>query len=201
MIGHHESTSTSTGINRPGFTLPQQRLLDAPIPNFGRVVTGRLYRGAQPTRGDLAWLYQQGVRTVVVLREDQEERRYVQADYLDDLAAHGLQAVVMTIKDGAIPSRAQVEAFIRLVDDPSRSAVYVHCAAGVGRTGVLVGLYLKWHGVPVVDILTTSRTFGLTPERRSDLSLQATFIATYPLALLKVDGPRGASQEVPLSLL
>lgn len=166
---------------QPVLTAP---VTPAPLSNFGEVVPGKLYRGEQPTPDALVHLKAIGVRTIVVLREDREVSSYQEASYRAMLEAEGFRYVVMPIPDGGIPRREQIRRFIQTVDDPGSGPVYVHCAAGIGRTGVMVGLYQKFHGVSVRHILDRCRSFGLVPERRPDLALQATFISTFPLGLL-----------------
>ena len=43
------------------------------IENFGVVNPGRLYRSAQPGKGDFEWLAQQGFRSVISLRKEHDD--------------------------------------------------------------------------------------------------------------------------------
>jgi len=45
------------------------------------------------------------------------------------------------MSDSTYPLTAQVEQFLKLVDDPSTGKFYVHCAGGRHRTGVMGAVY------------------------------------------------------------
>jgi hypothetical protein len=53
----------------------------------------------------------------------------------------GLRVVAMPIRDGQLPSSDQIAQFVNLVDE-SEGTVFVHCGAGVGRTGAMAAAYL-----------------------------------------------------------
>lgn len=105
------------------------------------VVDDKLWRGNAP-KGEAAYkaLKEAGVTTIVDLRtlDDGGEKRKA-------VEALGLKFVNLPIRDGQIPSEAQVEAFMKAVQ-ASGGKTYVHCQAGVGRTGAMVGSYLVKSG-------------------------------------------------------
>jgi protein-tyrosine phosphatase len=101
-----------------------------------RVVDEKVWRGARPSEAGYRTLADSGVTTVVDLRAED--------DIANDQAYGrrvGLQVVSLPIRDGQLPSAAQIHRFIQLVDD-STGTVFVHCGAGVGRTGVMAAAYL-----------------------------------------------------------
>ena len=105
------------------------------IDNFGQVGT-TYFRGAQPEGRDYADLAALGVKTVIDLQADGEggraaaggERRHAVPSHPDD-HAHGADE----------PSRSRP--FLQLVNDAPDQPVYVHCAGGRHRTGVMTAIY------------------------------------------------------------
>jgi protein tyrosine/serine phosphatase len=104
------------------------------IDNFGRV-SDTLYRGAQPSGRDYADLAALGVKTVVDLQEygENDERAMVEAS--------GMQYVNIKMTTRIVPTDKQIEQFLSIVNDPAKQPVYVHCAGGRHRTGVMTAIY------------------------------------------------------------
>ncbi|HEY4003269.1 MAG TPA: PilZ domain-containing protein, partial [Candidatus Xenobia bacterium] len=185
---HDELLATWAKVERsraqPDGAIERERL-DSPLGNFGEAVAGKLYRGGQPSPEGLRWLKATGVKAVVILREPGVEETnyqgYSRADYKRDIKKLRLKCIEMPMPDRTTPTAAQIHEFVAMVDQPENQPVYVHCAAGVGRTGILVGAYLKHHGTSVQDILDASRRFLMNPDRKADHALQASFIATFPI--------------------
>lgn len=106
----------------------------------GRVVDDGLWRGGAPSTEGYRSLAAAGVDVVVDLRGERD--LHVDADLLADL---GLRRVHIPIRDGQPPSDAQVARFMDLMaSEPG--LVYVHCGAGVGRTGSMVAAYRVMSG-------------------------------------------------------
>ena len=106
----------------------------AAIRNF-EVVDQTLWRGGAPGKADLRALAAAGVTTVVDLRA--EHGLVVPEDLLAEL---GITRVAIPIRDGQTPTTEQVARFLDAVDS-SEGAVYLHCGAGVGRTGTMAAAY------------------------------------------------------------
>lgn len=100
------------------------------------VVDDKVWRGAAPGREGYASLAARGVTTIVDLRA--EEDLHVDEGYLERL---GLRYVPIPIRDGQTPSSSEVATFLRAVKT-SEGKTFVHCGAGVGRTGAMAGSYL-----------------------------------------------------------
>jgi protein tyrosine/serine phosphatase len=104
------------------------------IKNFGQM-DDRFYRGAQPKEKDYASLAALGIRTVVDLRDDATsyERAAVEAA--------GMRYVNIPMDDKSYPKDEQIQAFLKLIDDPGTGKFFVHCAGGRHRTGVMGAVY------------------------------------------------------------
>ena len=100
------------------------------------VVDDKLMRGSRPTEATYRDLAAAGVTTVVDLRA--EEGLVRPMNLLDRL---GIKLVQIPMRDGQAPTDKQVNRFITAVRN-SPGKVYVHCMAGVGRTGTMVAAYL-----------------------------------------------------------
>ncbi|WP_329180032.1 phosphatase domain-containing putative toxin [Streptomyces sp. NBC_01477] len=99
-------------------------------------VDTKVWRGSAPTAAGYRELARQGVRTVVDLRAED-----LSAAELSRPAQAGLTAVRLPIRDGQTPTEKQVADFVAVVRR-SPGPVFVHCGAGVGRTGSMAAAYL-----------------------------------------------------------
>lgn len=166
---------------------PDRRL---PVENFAEV-DDRLWRGAAPTGAGLQALAAEGVTTVVDLRaEDGIETQETTRRRL------GITRVHLPLRDGQVPTRDQVDRFLKAVSG-SPGRVFVHCGAGVGRTGTMAAAYLVATGQatareaarrnlavgpPSVEQLAFSVLLGHGEVRRPSTPVMALSRA--------VDGPR-----------
>lgn len=115
-------------------TTSERALEVAGVANAG-VVDARVWRGAAPTADGYRALVEAGVTTIVDLRTDSE--RGAAVDVLDDLP---VEVVRLPIRDGQLPTDEDVAAFLATVA-ASDGIVFVHCGAGVGRTGAMAAAY------------------------------------------------------------
>ncbi|KAL9935524.1 hypothetical protein V8E36_005872 [Tilletia maclaganii] len=68
----------------------------------------------------------------------------------------GIRHVDMYFDDGSNPSTEILREFIKLADEVVKAGgvIAVHCKAGLGRTGVLIGAYLIWsHGFTANEVI------------------------------------------------
>ena len=108
------------------------------IKNFGQM-DERFFRGAQPKESDYSALAALGVKTVIDLQNDPKsyERK--------DVEALGMRYVNIPMSDSEYPKTEQIEAFLKLTNDPATGKFYVHCAGGRHRTGVMGAVYRYHH--------------------------------------------------------
>lgn len=123
------------------------------IKNLTEVDAG-MWRGSAPSRAGYAALAEEGVTTIVDLRA---EDLHFETRYIESL---GMDLVRIPIRDGQAPSPDQVAQFLGTVRG-SGGIVYVHCGAGVGRTGTMAAAYLvKEKGVSPMSALARNLAVG-----------------------------------------
>ena len=118
------------------------------IDNFGRI-SPAYYRGAQPAGRDYADLAAVGVKTLINLTSDDASP---DEKAMAEKAGLGYFQIPMTTR--VVPTVAQLEKFLKIVNDPANQPVYVHCVGGKHRTGVMTAAYRMAH-----DGWTSDRAF------------------------------------------
>src|SRR5687768_2403204 len=108
------------------------------VDNFGEI-SSTYFRGAQPEGNDYAALAKFGIKTVVDLQADGE----VSEQQLVENAGMKFHRIPMTTR--VPPTSEQIRSFLKLVNDPANQPVYVHCAGGKHRTGVMTAIYRMTH--------------------------------------------------------
>ncbi len=111
---------------------------EADVKNFGRV-NEHLYRGGQPKEKEYRELTALGVRTVLDLREDAEPFARRGAERA------GLKYINLPLNAKVPPTMEESNRFLQIVNDSANWPVFVHCAGGRHRTGVLVAVYRMEH--------------------------------------------------------
>jgi protein tyrosine/serine phosphatase len=129
----------------PGAAQPQA--VRPSIDNFG-TVNENYYRGAQPEGRAYTELAAFGVKTVIDLQEDGVASEPTQVERA------GMKYVRIPMSTRRAPTAAQMAQFLELVNDPANQPVYVHCAGGRHRTGVMTAAFRM-----SVDGWTSDRAF------------------------------------------
>ena len=110
-----------------------------------RLVAGRhpCALGAEEARDAVGDLLERGVTLFVDLTQEGELERY------DHLVPASARYVRCPIRDFSVPARDDLVTTLDVIDSElgAGGLVYVHCWAGCGRTGVVVGSWLVRHGL------------------------------------------------------
>ena len=101
------------------------------VPNLYKV-SGDLYRGAQPTAEGMKQLEKLGIQTVVNLRAFHSDRGELEGT---DLSYEHIGTKTWYIED------KDVIRFLKIVTDPNRTPVFLHCQHGADRTGTFSAIY------------------------------------------------------------
>jgi protein tyrosine/serine phosphatase len=132
--------------------------------NFGVVETGRLYRAGDLTPAAFEKVVNRhGVRTVVDLGAHHPgspgERR--EADTLEQL---GVERVSLRLFGDARGDPNEYVRALRVMTDPDRGPVLVHCAAGAQRTGAAIALYrMLIEGTTLDEAMTEAQRYRHDP--------------------------------------
>jgi protein tyrosine phosphatase (PTP) superfamily phosphohydrolase (DUF442 family) len=148
---------SNNGVTLPGgqqLSMPQ---LDAPVPLYGEVVPGTLYRSSQPSPDGFAWLKSNGIKTIVNLRQEHDD-----APVVGPLGFG--KYVYMPIVDNTPPTNEQAEQFLALVTDRGNWPILVHCNFGIGRAGTMSVLTrYAVQGMPFEEAYASSVLFAGGP--------------------------------------
>lgn len=112
------------------------------IKNFGQM-DERFFRGGRPKEEDYAALSALGVKTIIDLTDNSKEYEQPAVERA------GLRYINIPMVDKSYPSMEQINAFLKVIDDPETGKFFVHCAGGRHRTGVVGAVYRfnydKWN--------------------------------------------------------
>lgn len=104
------------------------------IENFGQM-DEHFYRGAQPENNQFQELKNLGVKTVIDLQSSPEKSEKSTVETL------GMKYINIPMSGTGYPKAEQVEAFLKLANDPQTGTFFVHCKGGVHRTGSMGAAY------------------------------------------------------------
>jgi len=125
---------------------PPEPILDRPLPNSYWVIPGRLLAGEHPigpeeaqARARLEQLSQAGIDCYIDLTEPDEQPEY------RHLLPQRIEYLRFAIVDTRVPNNvSQTRALLAAIRAAlaRERRVYVHCLAGIGRTGLVMGCFL-----------------------------------------------------------
>jgi protein tyrosine/serine phosphatase len=121
-------------LTLPAFAEQADNGLAVRIDNFGRISAG-YYRGAQPKGQDYGDLAKLGIKTIIDLQADGDAGERGMAE------AAGLRFHRIPMTTRVPPTADQLAQFLDLVNDRANQPVFVHCAGGRHRTGVMTAVY------------------------------------------------------------
>ena len=101
------------------------------VPNLHKV-SDQLYRSAQPTAEGMRDLKALGIKTIVNLRSFHSDR--------DEIGKTALGYEPISMKAWH-PEEEDIVKFLKIVTDPKRTPVLVHCHYGADRTGTMCAVY------------------------------------------------------------
>jgi protein tyrosine/serine phosphatase len=125
-------------ISSLSFAKSNKNFPNVKISNFGQM-DERFYRGGRPKGEDFQSLAALGIHTVIDLTDNSREKEQPAVE------AAGMRYINIPIVDKSYPTAEQVNAFLKVANDPATGKFYVHCAGGRHRTGVMGAVYRFTH--------------------------------------------------------
>ncbi len=162
----------------------------------GRFLAGRIPSSSkiEKIRADVEGLVKLGVSCVINLTEKGEMtyENKILNDYeviLQEVAKennHQIEVVRMSIKDLSIPTNDYMKQILDKIDQllAEKKVFYVHCWGGIGRTGTVVGCFLRRHNHVAADkildmIAYLKRTTDLVNKNSPETPEQRDFVVNY----------------------
>ncbi|RME25421.1 MAG: protein-tyrosine-phosphatase, partial [Deltaproteobacteria bacterium] len=147
------SAGSTEGRTRPRPASWAQPVDMPGLPNLHRVSTG-LFRGAQPEPQGFRSLVKMGIKTVVNLRQLHSDR-----DEMDEAGVADDLDYVHIRFNPFHPEDEDVVEFLKVIADPAKRPVFVHCRHGADRTGMMVAIYRivfqGWTKKQAIEEMTT----------------------------------------------
>jgi len=131
QTGGQENSTARTRAEFAGASKWDERLKLTGVTNLHKV-SNDLYRGAQPTAEGMQQLEKLGIKTVISLRSFHSDRGEMEGTALV------YEHIFMKTWH---PEDEEIIRFLRIVTDPNRTPVFVHCQRGADRTGTMCAIY------------------------------------------------------------
>lgn len=130
---------------------------DSPITNFHTVIEGQLYRGARVTqKNEYEYLAKIGIKTIINLQggdtaisaiEGGEKSNDIWTEQmiLNNFSIEQISKPLNSFEGVTDAEKKSIEDVLNIFSDPAKQPVYVHCAHGADRTGLVIALYMVTH--------------------------------------------------------
>lgn len=130
-------TSFSNEANKHTLSLfPELSEIFEYLPNY-QVVNEGLVRGGQPEGRGFEILMEEGIKTVLNIREQSEAL----AEEGDSVRALGMNYAAHSVHPFKVPEDELILDILTTMLDTDKAPVFVHCLHGQDRTGMIVGIY------------------------------------------------------------
>ena len=123
----------------------------------------KIYRGASPGPDDIIKLKEKGIRSIVNLQAENSEAK----DFVEEL---GMKFFHIPVIDQRAPTIEQIEEFIEIAGNEENLPLYVHCFAGLERTGTMIAcyrIYNGWECERAIDYNLEEVNWPLTEEQKN----------------------------------
>lgn len=148
---------TATHVQRPPVSA---------IPNYDDLGRG-LRRGGQPDQDGVDWLVAHGTTIEVDLRGDDRDNSWAPPTW------PGIRRYHIPMPDYGTPTREQVEEFARVLREHEGEKVFLHCKAGVGRTGTMVACWRITQGWSAEEAIARERFYAYGGSFRQEEFVRA----------------------------
>lgn len=134
--------------------------------NFSWVIKNQLAGSGLPLSfNQFKWLLNHGIGTIVTVREISLPSHWFSAGDSENLKPHGnnvkkINYLHLRVEDYHAPTVEEIDSTVKFIENQieAKRAVLVHCAAGKGRTGTILGAYLlKKENITGKDAITRIR--------------------------------------------
>lgn len=100
-------------------------------------VSPGIYRSAQPSKKDIQQLKDYGIKTILILNNDDDVVR----SELKAAKKAGLNVIEQPMSGFWTPDDVKVDEILATLNDPSYYPILIHCKHGEDRTGLMIGLH------------------------------------------------------------
>ena len=144
----------------PAKKVPQDYSDSVGFYSYSVMVPGVLIRSGQPLIEEYQWLKEQGLKSVIDLRVDNEYGQVALDTKIPGFNELGLKFFNIPMADGKDLSEEQAIYFLKLIQDPTIQPALIHCRSGVGRTSLMAALYrYSIQGWAMTKAIEESRNF------------------------------------------